>query len=95
MRFPVAFGGLGGLAVIDSISELAGPARLGLFLVIALAWIYPTLLRLDGTTSDIKVTVNYRWKPTPEEIFLAEKEGFKLKLLPIRRSAEMSSFAQT
>lgn len=48
--------------------------RLGLYLAIALAWIYPTLLRLDGTTSDIKVTVNYRWKPTSEELFLAEKK---------------------
>jgi outer membrane protein assembly factor BamB len=46
--------------------------RVGLFLVISLAWVYPTLLRLDGTTSDIKVTVNFRWKPTPEQIFLDE-----------------------
>lgn len=51
------------------------PRRLGLILAIALAWVYPTLLRLDGTTSDIKVTVNYRWKPTPEELFLAEKKA--------------------
>ena len=47
--------------------------RVGMLLLIAVAWVYPTLLRLDGTTSDIKVTVNFRWKPTPEEIFLAEK----------------------
>src|SRR5262249_27973649 len=54
---------------------LGWPARrIGLFVVIALAWVYPTLLRLDGTTSDIKVTVNFRWKPTPEELFLAEKK---------------------
>ncbi|CAN5283948.1 PQQ-binding-like beta-propeller repeat protein [soil metagenome] len=47
--------------------------RIGLLLAIAVAWIYPTLLRLDGTTSDIQVTVNYRWKPTLEESFMAEK----------------------
>ncbi|HEV8058513.1 MAG TPA: PQQ-binding-like beta-propeller repeat protein [Gemmataceae bacterium] len=48
--------------------------RVGLLLVIALAWIYPTLLRLDGTTSNLKVEVNFRWKPTPEELFLEEKK---------------------
>ncbi len=48
--------------------------RIGLLLVIALAWIYPTLLRLDGTTSNLKVEVNFRWKPTPEELFLEEKK---------------------
>jgi outer membrane protein assembly factor BamB len=47
--------------------------RLGLWVVVALAWIYPTLLRLDGTTSDIKVTVSFRWKPTAEDLFLAER----------------------
>jgi outer membrane protein assembly factor BamB len=49
--------------------------RAGLWVLVAIAWIYPTLLRLDGTTSDIKVTVNFRWKPTPEEQFLAEKKA--------------------
>jgi outer membrane protein assembly factor BamB len=49
--------------------------RVGLLLVIALAWIYPTLLRLDGTTSNLQITVNFRWKPTPEDLFLEEKKA--------------------
>jgi outer membrane protein assembly factor BamB len=46
--------------------------RFGLLLVIVLAWIYPPLLRFDGITSDLKViSVNFRWKATPEQEFLA------------------------
>jgi outer membrane protein assembly factor BamB len=52
---------------------LRWPARrIGLWVTVGLCWIYPTMLRLDGATSDVKVTVNYRWVPTPEERFLAD-----------------------
>src|SRR5262249_32731261 len=41
---------------------LSSPSRrIGLCVAVAISWIYPTLLRLDGTTSDIKPTVNFRW----------------------------------
>jgi outer membrane protein assembly factor BamB len=73
---------------------LGWPARrIGLFVVIALAWVYPTLLRLDGTTSDIKVTVNFRWKPTPEELFLAEKKTSAVAA-PNKGATDMLSRAQ-
>jgi outer membrane protein assembly factor BamB len=50
--------------------------RFGMFLVIVLAWAYPSLLRFDGITSDLKtISVNFRWKPTPEEEFLTAKKA--------------------
>jgi outer membrane protein assembly factor BamB len=47
--------------------------RIGLWVAVAVVWIYPTMLRLDGTNSEIKPNVNFRWKPTPEDEFLAER----------------------
>jgi outer membrane protein assembly factor BamB len=62
---------------------LPWPARrIGLWVVVALSWVYPTLLRFDGTTSDIKVTVNYRWKPTAEDEFLNWKSSQAPASLP-------------
>jgi outer membrane protein assembly factor BamB len=49
--------------------------RVGLWLVVAVAWAYPVLLRFDGATSDIKAAVNFRWVSTPEERFLAEQHA--------------------
>jgi outer membrane protein assembly factor BamB len=49
--------------------------RFGLLIVVVLAWTYPALLRFDGVTSDLRtISVNFRWKATPEEQFLAARK---------------------
>lgn len=46
--------------------------RAGLVFVMLLAWIYPTLLRLDGVRGGFTADINYRWQPTGEDLFLTE-----------------------
>jgi outer membrane protein assembly factor BamB len=53
---------------------LAWPGRrVGMLTAIALAWGYCTLLRMDGVDGSFTPTVSWRWDPTPEERFLAER----------------------
>jgi outer membrane protein assembly factor BamB len=47
--------------------------RVGLAVVFLLAWGYFTLLRFDGVTGSLGVELSYRWEPTAEERFLAER----------------------
>ncbi|HEV8062998.1 MAG TPA: PQQ-binding-like beta-propeller repeat protein [Gemmataceae bacterium] len=54
-------------------SSLGQPVRrMGFAAVLVLAWIYPTLLRMDGVDGSFTANVNYRWQPTGEELFLEE-----------------------
>jgi outer membrane protein assembly factor BamB len=47
--------------------------RLGLLAALALSWGYFGLIRIDGLDADLQSTVSWRWTPTAEEEFLAEK----------------------
>ena len=49
--------------------------RLGLLACILLLGAYCTLIRVDGTTGEFDATVNWRWTPTPEDIFLASRSS--------------------
>jgi outer membrane protein assembly factor BamB len=47
--------------------------RLGLLVALALSWGYFGLIRIDGLNADLQSTTTWRWTPTAEEEFLAEK----------------------
>src|SRR5262249_17390193 len=47
--------------------------RLGSLAVIALTWAYFTLIRMDGLNADLQADMRWRWSPTAEDLFLAEK----------------------
>jgi len=47
--------------------------RLGLAAALALTWGYFALLRNDGIDGDLQAKMSWRWTPTPEEQFLAER----------------------
>jgi outer membrane protein assembly factor BamB len=47
--------------------------RIGLAIVFMLVWGYFTLIRLDGVWGTMTATLNWRWEPTTEERFLAER----------------------
>lgn len=49
--------------------------RIGLVAILCLAWGYFDLLRLDGVWGDMNITRNWRWTPTPEDTFLAERQS--------------------
>src|SRR5262245_7566931 len=47
--------------------------RLGLVVLLGLSWGYYTLIRVDGLDSTLKGDISWRWTPTAEELFLAQK----------------------
>ncbi len=47
--------------------------RAGLMLIFVLTCGYYLLIRLDGVTGQFAATINWRWTPTPEQIFNAER----------------------
>jgi outer membrane protein assembly factor BamB len=47
--------------------------RAGSVAVIALAFGYFTLIRMDGLDSNLRADINWRWTPSAEDLFLAEK----------------------
>jgi len=47
--------------------------RVGLLLAITLVWGYCTLLRLEGVTGEMEPEVSWRWTPTAEDKFLANR----------------------
>jgi outer membrane protein assembly factor BamB len=47
--------------------------RLGGLVVVALVWGSFTLVRHDGLNSDLRADLRWRWSPTAEELFLAER----------------------
>jgi outer membrane protein assembly factor BamB len=49
--------------------------RLGLFVAMALMWGLFALIRVDGVNADLQADTRWRWSPTAEEVFLAEKAG--------------------
>jgi outer membrane protein assembly factor BamB len=48
--------------------------RLGLLVALALTWAYFALIRIDGINADLQSTTRWRWTPTAEEVFLADRD---------------------
>jgi outer membrane protein assembly factor BamB len=48
---------------------------LGSPVVVLLTWACFTLIRMDGLNADLKADGHWRWSPTAEELFLAERAG--------------------
>lgn len=51
--------------------------RVGLVIVFVLTWGYFSLFRMDGVDGSFKADMRWRWNPTAEEKFLAEKQSDK------------------
>jgi outer membrane protein assembly factor BamB len=47
--------------------------RLGSVFVVALAWGFFTLVRIDGFDSSLRADLHWRWHPSAEELFLATR----------------------
>jgi outer membrane protein assembly factor BamB len=47
--------------------------RTGLLAVAALTWASFTLIRIDGIDADLRADTRWRWEPSAEDLFLAEK----------------------
>ena len=47
--------------------------RWGTIAAILLAWTFISLRRMDGISGDLKADVHWRWQPTTEETYLAER----------------------
>jgi outer membrane protein assembly factor BamB len=56
--------------------------RTGLFVLIALAFGFFALLRLDGVTGDMSAELHWRWLPTTEQQFLATRATLKPATAP-------------
>jgi outer membrane protein assembly factor BamB len=53
--------------------KLISPNRLGFVAVVALTWSWFLVIRTDGLNSTLKAQNHWRWTPTAEESFLAQK----------------------
>src|SRR5262245_30081783 len=49
--------------------------RSGSIVVVGLAFAYFTLIRMDGLDSNLRANMNWRWNPSAEDLFLAEKSS--------------------
>lgn len=47
--------------------------RWGTIVAILLAWTFVSLRRMDGISGDLKADVHWRWEPTVEETYLADR----------------------
>jgi outer membrane protein assembly factor BamB len=47
--------------------------RLGSTIVVLITWSFFTLIRIEGVNSDLQADFHWRWTPSSEELFLAEK----------------------
>jgi outer membrane protein assembly factor BamB len=47
--------------------------KLGMLVVVSLTWGWFTLARLDGLDADLQPDMHWRWQPSAEQMFLAEK----------------------
>jgi outer membrane protein assembly factor BamB len=56
--------------------------RAGLVVVFLLGWGYFALLRFDGVNGVMESALPFRWTPTAEEKFLADRDAGKLKGVP-------------
>jgi outer membrane protein assembly factor BamB len=49
--------------------------RLGSLAIVTLTWACFTLIRIDGIDSDLHADVHWRWTPSEEDLFLAERRN--------------------
>jgi outer membrane protein assembly factor BamB len=68
----------------------------GSVVVVALALAYFTLVRIDGVDSNLRGAAYWRWNPSPEELFLAEKnrtatDGNPQESPPVEESVALRS----
>jgi outer membrane protein assembly factor BamB len=67
-----------GFLVISMPLDWGAIRRLGSVIVITSAFCYLLFVRMDGVSGGMSATMNWRWTPTTEQHFLAEREGLKL-----------------
>jgi outer membrane protein assembly factor BamB len=53
--------------------RLISPNRLGFVVIVAVTWGAFTLIRNDGIDAELQSQMHWRWTPTAEELFLAQK----------------------
>ncbi|MBS0267226.1 MAG: PQQ-binding-like beta-propeller repeat protein, partial [Planctomycetes bacterium] len=63
--------------------------RAGLFVLFALVWGYFALVRLDGIDGAFQSTMNFRWNPTPEELYLKQASSAQPVATPVEESSEV------
>lgn len=51
----------------------AGVGRWGTVAAIGLTWLYFSLLRMDGISGDLKADIRWRWEPSAEDSYVAER----------------------
>jgi outer membrane protein assembly factor BamB len=56
--------------------------RLGILVVIALAWGYFTLIRIDGVNTELQADIRWRWQPSEEELFLSHRPAADVDRAP-------------
>jgi outer membrane protein assembly factor BamB len=61
---------------------------LGALAVVVLTWGYFTLIRIDGADAALQADTRWRWEPTAEELFLAERAADDDEPLVLRTGAE-------
>ena len=47
--------------------------RAGMIATIVVAWMYFTLIRMDGLSGDLKADIRWRWAPRTEDAYLSER----------------------
>jgi outer membrane protein assembly factor BamB len=67
--------------------------RTGLLVALALVWGYFPLIRIDGLNADLQSATKWRWTPTAEEEFLAEKAQAANAATPARDVAPITALA--
>jgi outer membrane protein assembly factor BamB len=58
-----------------AVARRTSPAvtRWGAIVAISLVWAFCSLLRMDGLSGDLKPDIRWRWSPTTEDAYLAER----------------------
>jgi outer membrane protein assembly factor BamB len=69
--------------------------RVGLTLVVLLTWGYSTLIRTDGISGEQRANNHWRWTPTAEELYLAQKKSAQSASVTAVSTATVSTGADT
>ena len=67
--------------------------RTGLLVALLLVWGYFPLIRIDGLDADLQSATKWRWTPTAEEEFLAEKSRTAPAATPARDAPALTELA--
>jgi outer membrane protein assembly factor BamB len=60
----------------------------GSILVVGLTFAYFTLIRMDGLDSNLRANISWRWTPSAEDLFLAEKDSPADRATHVRKSTQ-------